>query len=103
MKFDSLLIQSSKAPTVEFDPVASAAYIRFSNARVHRTLERCSDDMIITVDVDRSGNVVGVEAIGFSEIVLHKILDLAQVKAPSVDFSRTTFKTTCNRQELVEA
>jgi uncharacterized protein YuzE len=103
MKFNSLLVQSSKAPTVEFDPDASAAYVRFSNARVHRTLERCSDDMVITVDVDRSGNVVGIEAIGFREIVLHKILAMAQVTAPSVDFSRTTFRTTCSQREMAEA
>jgi uncharacterized protein YuzE len=103
MKSNTLFVQSSKAPTVEFDPEASAAYIRFSNAKVTRTLERCSDGLIITVDVDRSGHVVGVEAIGFEAIVINKILAMAQVKAPNVDFSRTTFRTTCNHRAMAEA
>jgi uncharacterized protein YuzE len=103
MKSDLLLIQSSKAPTVEFDPEATAAYIRFSNAKFYKTLERSADDLIITVDVDKSGSVIGVEVIGFREIVLHKILALAQIKAPNVDFSRTTFRTTCSNREMVTA
>ncbi len=103
MSSNALIVTSKGPPTVDFDPEAGAAYIRFSNNKVERTIERAADEIIVTVDLDRRGNVVGIEAIGCSEIVIQKIMMKAQVTAPKVDFSRTTFRTVGQSQELAEA
>ncbi len=86
-----MLIESSTPPTVEVDFDAAAVYVRFRRSKVAKTIVRPSGRCIITVDLDRAGNVVGVEAIGETEVQIGRILKQAAVKAPNVDFSRVRY------------
>ncbi|HYR57668.1 MAG TPA: DUF2283 domain-containing protein [Chthoniobacteraceae bacterium] len=95
----SLLVKSEKAPIVEFDPTCGAVYVRFSNKAVQKTVERGTDPMIVTVDLDRGGDVVGIEAIGFTEFSLGQILRAANVRADRVDLSKARFRGTPRQKE----
>lgn len=90
----TLLVRSEKPPVVEFDPLCGAVYVRFSKKAVFKTLERDADAMIVTVDVDKSGGVVGIEAIGFDEFSMSGILQKARVRADHVDFGKARFRGT---------
>ena len=74
--------------------ICGAVYVRFSKKAVFNTLERAADAMIVTVDVDKAGGVVGVEAIGFDEFSISGILRMAKVRADNVDFGRVRFRGT---------
>ena len=89
-----LFVQSPKPPTVEIDPECGAIYVRFRDRKVAETFERGSSDMIVTIDVDKSGEVVGIEAVGFGEFTLSGLLKAANVRAENVDFSKAKFRTT---------
>jgi hypothetical protein len=55
------------------------------------------------VDLDKAGNVVGVEAIGETEVQIGRILKHAAVEAPNVDFSRVRYTRSqlCAEEEAV--
>lgn len=88
---DMILVKSPKPPTVEVDWDALAAYIRFRRAKVARTVQRPAEHCFVSVDFDRSGQVVGVEVVGETQIEIGKILEHAAVRAPNVDFSRVRY------------
>jgi uncharacterized protein YuzE len=90
-RHDVLLVKSPTPPTVEVDFDAAAVYVRFRRSKVARTIVRPSGRCIVTVDLDKAGNVVGVEAIGETEVQIGRILRLASVEAPNVDFSRVRY------------
>ena len=90
-RHDILLVESSTPPTVEVDFDAAAVYVRFRRSKVARTIARPYGRSIITVDLDRAGNVVGIEAIGETQVQIGRILKHAAVEAPNVDFSRVRY------------
>ena len=98
----TLIVNSERAPSVEFDPACGAVYVRFSSKPVHKTLEREADEMIVTVDLDKNGGVVGIEAIGFEEFSLAQIMRAAKVRADRVDFSKARFRGTPRQVESGE-
>jgi uncharacterized protein YuzE len=97
-----LLVKSDKAPVVEFDPTCGAVYVRFTSKAVAKTVERSTDPIVITVDLDRDGEVVGIEAIGFDEFTLQQVLTAAKVRADHIDFSKTRFRGTPHHIEPEE-
>jgi uncharacterized protein YuzE len=94
-----LLVKSERPPIVEFDAEARAVYIRFSERRVVKTLERTSHAPIVTVDVDKDGQVVGVEGVCFTEVTIQKLLKAANVLADRIDFSKATLRPTARRMK----
>lgn len=86
-----IIVDSPTAPTVEVDSQACAAYIRFRRGKVAKTLPRHSDHCIIAIDLDKQGRVLGIEVIGADVIEIGKIMKLAAVRAPNVDFSRVRY------------
>jgi hypothetical protein len=54
-----LFVHSARPPIVEIDSESGGVYVRFSDKAVAKAIERQSDGPIITVDVDRQGEVVG--------------------------------------------
>ena len=86
-----MVIRSSTPPTVEVDSDALAAYVRFRRTKVARTVTRPSRTCHVAVDLDRSGEVVGIEIIGARVIQIGKILEQAAVRAPQVDFSKVRY------------
>jgi uncharacterized protein YuzE len=87
-----LLVESPKPPVIELDVECGAIYVRFRDRKVAKTFERSSDTMIVTIDVDRSGEVVGIEGLGFNEFTLSGLLKAANVGADNVDFSKARFR-----------
>jgi len=90
----TLIISSNKPPTVEFDPECGAVYVRFSDRKITKTVERPAGDMIVTVDLDKSENVVGIEALCFDEFTMERLLKVANVRATGIDFAKARIKST---------
>jgi uncharacterized protein YuzE len=94
-----IVVKSATAPSIEVDTEAGAVYVRFKRTKVFRTLARDVPNMHVAVDLDRSGEVVGVEAVGVREVQIARILKMAAVQAPNVDFANARYLPT----ELVPA
>lgn len=91
----TLIVKSKRAPIVTIDPASDASYVYFQDPKkkVFKTLNRFEKNgVIINVDLDLQGEVVGVECIGMNELVLTQVMDKAKLEAPQVDFSRTRFR-----------
>ena len=89
-----LFVNSSKPPIIEVDTQAGAIYVRFSDKAVAKTFERCDQGPVITVDVDRNGEVVGIEGLCFEEFTLSGILRKANVRAENIDMGKARFRPT---------
>ena len=96
-----MVVSSTRPPILEFDPEAAAKYVRFSSRKVAKTVEKECAERVLTVDLDRSGRVVGVEAIGFTEFTLAQLLKSANVRTDGIDFSKARFRA--SRHEEREA
>src|SRR4051794_28447432 len=88
------IVKTTRPPVVEFDPEAMAAYVRFKRGKVARTIESPSPHMHVAVDLDASGEVLGIEAIGMSELVIERLLTAARVETPHIDYSTARFVAT---------
>ena len=87
-----ITLRSKKAPVVELDSLAHAAYVRFSGNEVQRTEPMDTDKCVVTVDFDKSGDVVGIELLGVREFGVEALLKLSGVKGPSKkDLSNTRY------------
>jgi uncharacterized protein YuzE len=98
-----LFVRSTRAPIVEIDAESGGVYVRFSDKAVAKTIERQSDGPVITVDVDRQGEVVGIEGLCFTEFSLSQILRQANVRADHVDLSKARFRTAVGSREAAAA
>ena len=78
-------------PSVEVDTEAAAVYVRFKRAKVARTIARPAANMHLAVDIDKNGEVIGVEAVGIREVQIGRILKMAAVSAPNVDFAEARY------------
>ena len=96
-----LFVRSARPPIVEIDSESGGVYVRFSDKAVAKTIERQSDGPIITVDVDREGEVVGIESLCFTEFSLSQILRQASVRADRVDLSKARFRPAASSREAV--
>ena len=70
-------------PVVEVDTVAQALYVYFQRGvKIARTVVQ-NQWPLVTVDLDKNGSVIGVEACGVDEFTLSPVLDKARVEAPA--------------------
>lgn len=97
-----LKVNSRKAPTVELDSEAPAAYVRFSDRKVFRTLVVPGGGELITVDLAADDSVIGVEVIGLTEFTITKILKKTPISAPPELLSRARYLP-ARRAELAPA
>jgi hypothetical protein len=98
-----LFVRSARPPIVEIDSESAGVYVRFSEKAVAKTIERQSDGPVITVDVDRQGEVVGIEGLCFTEFSLSQILRQANVRADRVDLSKARFRMAARSREAAAA
>ena len=92
------IVKGTSAPTIEVDLMFQAAYVRFRKARVAKTVGRPSQAMHLAVDLDESGEVIGIEAIGFSELRLDRLLKTAGVRTPAgMDLGKAAFRPVPSR------
>jgi len=97
---EGLVVKSSAPPTVEIDSAARAAYVRFSRAKVSKTLSDDRPGVVVTVDLDSGGHVVGVELLGMKELTIECILRHMPVKVPSVNWERARFVSGRSRESV---
>jgi uncharacterized protein YuzE len=90
-EFHTFFVKTSAPPTIEVDSNVKAVYIRFKRASVAKTIPQPSDTGSIAIDLDSKGDVIGIEAIGFSNFSLKGLFKLARVNVPQTDFSRATY------------
>jgi uncharacterized protein YuzE len=94
-----MVVHSSAAPVVEWDSDYGSVYIRFKRTKVARTLDREIPGQVFTVDLDKSDEVVGVEALFIKELEISSILKKASVKVPDVMVARAKIRRTPNCRE----
>ena len=87
-------IRSATPPVIEVDSIAKAVYVRFKKASVVKTISQEAEHMHIAVDIDSKGEVVGIEAVGITQFTLRGLLQMACVKAPTMDYSRAKYSPT---------
>jgi len=80
-----IIIKNAPAPTLEIDPEAEAVYIRFSRAKVARTIAEDTPrrGAVVTTDLDAKNNLVGVEIVG--------VKDALPEDYQKIDFERARF------------
>src|SRR6266436_5073968 len=98
-----LVVRSARPPIVEIDSEPAGVYVRFSSKSVAKTIERQSDGPVITVDVDRHGEVVGIEGLCFTEFSSSQILRQASVRADRVDLSKARFRPAASSRSAAAA
>ena len=89
-----ILVKTSSRPIVEVDWDSHSAYVRFKRqAKVFKTVPVSQDRMTMTVDLDRNGDVIGVEMVGVREFSLHVIREhIHHVRnVPRVDWDHARF------------
>ena len=57
-------VDAKSAPLITLDSETGAVYIRFSRAKIAKTIEDGSGAHIVNIDTTANGKVVGVELIG---------------------------------------
>ena len=60
------MVWSQKPAKVEVDEVAGAAYIRFNSGKVARTEVKDDNGVLVTMDYDAAGDILGAELIGIT-------------------------------------
>jgi|SRR5882724_10798155 len=88
---DGIFVRSRTPPIVEIDTSAGAAYVRFRRTRVARTQQLPRPGVIVTVDYDSGGEVIGIELLGVREFGIIKLLEVAQAKTPNIDLNRARY------------
>ena len=75
-------VKSKMMPVVEIDTAAQAVYVYFQRGvRVAKTVVQ-NQWPLVAVDLDKHGEVIGVEACGVGEFTVRPILEQARVEAP---------------------
>lgn len=98
-----MIVSSAKPPLIEFDGESGGAYVRFSKKPVAQTVERSTEGLIVTIDLDKSGEVVGVEGVGFDKFSISALLKAANVRAEHVDFAKAQLRSTPRHLETALA
>ena len=75
------------APVVEIDTDAPAAYIRISHYPVSRTIVLRDDEILSTMDLDASGNLIGIEVVWPTEFGIEKLLAESRAKVVFARFA----------------
>ncbi len=87
------VVHSKMAPVITVDSEVDAVYVYFKRCKVAKTVEIPSKTMILNVDLDARGEVVGIEAIGGRQLEVRKLLETAHVSAPGIDWSHARFRS----------
>jgi uncharacterized protein YuzE len=84
-------VPTKNPPVVELDSDAHAAYVRFSHKRIAETKVVAEDKYTVTIDLDRNGEVVGIELVGVKEFNVTGLLEIAGVSAPKTMLNRASY------------
>jgi len=87
----AFVIRTTRTPVVEVDTEATAAYVRFSRARVARTMPFGGKHSLAMIDLDQKGNVIGIEFIGQKDFSIRELLRDAPIEVPDEALSRARY------------
>jgi Protein of unknown function (DUF2283) len=93
MSKNRIVMRSTTAPMLEIDPASRAVYIRFSRAKVHKTIadKNPGAGVIITTDIDARNNLIGVEILGVKEFSLKVIRRVLPEALQNIDLESARF------------
>jgi len=91
-------------PTLEIDPMARALYIRFSRAKVHRSVadEDYRPGVTMVRDLDARNNLIGLELVGVLQFSIKLIRNLLpeDLKELDLDSARWLPAATCASEPI---
>ena len=87
------VVGTTRTPVVEVDTEATAAYVRFSRAKVARTMPFGGKHSLAMVDVDQKGQIIGIEFIGQKDFGIRELLRDAPVEVSDAALNRTSYVT----------
>jgi uncharacterized protein YuzE len=88
-----LILKAVPAPmSIEIDTEASAVYVRFTTAKVKRTVADNRPGSITTVDFDDKNGIVGVEIVGLSGFSLKGIRHALPQRMRGVDLEQANLE-----------
>jgi uncharacterized protein YuzE len=90
-ELNRLVLKAKARPVVEIDPACHAVYVRFSSARVHKTLSDDRAGAVLAVDLDAKGQIIGIELVGVRKISIEEIRQALPDPLKTIDFERATF------------
>jgi uncharacterized protein YuzE len=93
-------VDSTNSPVVELDSAAHAAYIRFSNDKVQKTVVVDVDDCLVTMDLNETGSVIGVELVGVAEFRIDALIKRARITGVSPEMIRNARYVPANAEPL---
>ena len=89
----AFIIRTNRSPVVEVDTEATAAYVRFSRAKVVRTMPFGGKDTLAMVDLDQKGYVIGIEFVGQKDFSIRELLRDIPVELSDAALNRTRYVT----------
>ena len=87
----AFVIRTTRTPVVEVDTEATAAYVRFSRAKVARTMPFGGRHTLAMVDLDQKGHVIGIEFIGQKDFSIRELLRDSPVQLSNAALNRTRY------------
>ena len=95
----TIQVTSSNPPVVECDSQACAAYIRFSRNSVDRTEVITTEGAIATMDIDSSGEVVGIELIGVTEFSIEALAKISGIELSKSNIRQAQYVPTSSSEK----
>ena len=89
----AFVIGTRRTPVVEVDTEATAAYVRFSRAKVARTVPLGGQHSLAMVDLDQKGKVIGIEFIGQKDFSIRELLRDRPVEVSDAALNRPRYVT----------
>jgi uncharacterized protein YuzE len=80
MSRNSLHIEPDFVPEVVIDSEAGAAYVKFAEGRVSKTMNVCEGDVMANIDLDAGGRIVGLKVVGTHEFNLRRLIEVAGLR-----------------------
>lgn len=89
--FKAFVVRTTRSPIVEVDTEATAAYVRFSRAKVARTMPFGAKHSLAMIDLDQKGHVIGIEFIGQKDFSIRELLRDGPVQLSDAALNRVRY------------
>ncbi len=89
----AFVVGTTRTPVVEVDTEATAAYVRFSRAKVARTVPFGGKHTLAMIDLDQKGHIIGIEFVGQKDFSIRELLRGTPVQVPDEALNRTRYVT----------
>jgi hypothetical protein len=90
-----------RPPRIEFDLSVRAWYLRWSNARVAKTISEDRPGYIAALDLDAKNQIIGLELIGQREFSISWLKKASPIDLSEIDFDKARFVPAVCRESVV--